>query len=424
MFNFLKKKRKPEKDIFKVGEFNMENINLSKSYNFITVFRYMNDVVNTVYPACASCYGIPKNKNTEYEQRLEYIGRRVKSYHTSILEHSNVVLQVYIPLEGGIEKVTTKHTNNEDILDISESAYILPMISEVRDACRYLTLYTDYIEDGNIMRLTIGGSIRGYRYIFENIQNRENRLFISIFKVLTTVIPKQFFIDFINDEVMSSYSHMETQSYNKTINSDLIDIINVDDLVKISDKLKIGDFNCLDFVSITVNFKNMSRVITQQVTRHRNAITQESQRYVNYSDSCFNSPSKFKDKYDEYTVYHTSLGDYNLQGLGDLLTNLYSDLVKQGVEKEDARGYLPQNVQCGSLYMTFTLRTLLSFLQLRTDPHAQAEVRMYANKLAELTDSYGKNLGYDNILKAAEDLTKPIYARSYIDPYSTIDEEV
>ena len=434
-------KKKPKKNIFETGEFNMKNIDVLEEHVFLTSLVYINDIVNIVYPACASCYGISKDKNKTYEEKLNYIGRRVKTSHTSILEHSNVILQVFIPLKEtkNLTKSVIKSNCNIrlDLCDFSTSNQdIISMISEVRDVCRYLNIHTDTIkdEDGNpIMRMTIGGSIRGFRYIFEQIRNRQNRLFISIFNVLKLAVPKEFFIDFINDGVMEEYTTIETNILNKNIKTSLvnerktedIDIINADDLSHISTLLGISREKCLDFITIAVDFKNMSRVITQQVTRHRNAITQESQRYVNYSDSCFNSPSKFKDKYDEYTVYHTSLGDYNLQELGNTLANVYNDLVKQGVEKEDARGYLPQNIQCGKLFMTFTLRTLFVFLALRTDPHAQAEVRSYAERLADLTNEYSNSLamGYLDMKELANKYTQPAY-NLYTTEYNEIDEEV
>jgi thymidylate synthase ThyX len=55
-------------------------------------------------------------------------------------------------------------------------------------------------------------------------------------------------------------------------------------------------------------------------------------------------------------------------------------------EKEDARAFLPSNVQCKRLYMTFTINSLNKFLELRTDPHAQTEIRSYALDIKYLLD--------------------------------------
>jgi thymidylate synthase ThyX len=135
----------------------------------------------------------------------------------------------------------------------------------------------------------------------------------------------------------------------------------------------------------------MSRIITQQLTRHRNAITQESQRYVDYSEAKFNSPAKFKKgSYETDYDIHTSLGSFtgNMDDIGNGMIEVYGELVKQNVAKEDARGFLPSNVQCGKIYITFTYRSLIQFLSLRTDKHAQAEIRYYACIIKDAFDKY------------------------------------
>lgn len=446
MINIFRRKKKAKKDIFEQGNFNIGNIDVFEEHEYMVSLVYANDMVDTIYPACASCYGISEDKNTERSERIEYTGRRVKTAHTSILEHSNVLVQVFIPLMkvDNLSKTITKYNKHikPELSDIGESEQdIITLISEVRDQCRYLTIYTDTIYDENnvpIIRMTIGGSVRGYRYIFENIENRHNKLFISIFNVLKLAIPSAMFIDFINDKVMDDYSTIEitkdlqeniAQRLYNNISSDDIDIINMDTLDNISNLLQIERDKCFDFASITVNFKNMSRVITQQLTRHRNGITQESQRYVNYSEAPFNSPAKFKDKYDSEKIYNTPIGDFNLTDLGHTMLSVYRYLVDQGVEKEDARGYLPQNVQCGKVFMTFNLRTLFVYLGLRLDSHAQAEIRQYANKLADLTNEFAKELGMNGDMHlAASFYSLPLYKRMMggdeTNAYADIDEEV
>ena len=53
---------------------------------------YQNDHINIVHDACKLCYlGKPE---TTYEKRLKYIQDKVKDKHESVLEHSNVILQI------------------------------------------------------------------------------------------------------------------------------------------------------------------------------------------------------------------------------------------------------------------------------------------------------------------------------------------
>ena len=444
MINLFKRKKKAKKDIFEQGDFNIGDIKIYDDRAFMSSVLYVNDMTNIVYPACAACYGISDDKNSTRNERLEYIGRRVKTKHTSILEHNNVIIQAFIPLKDidYIASSVLEYNPNikTELSDVDTTTQdIITLVSEVTDVCRYLTKYTDIIKDKDgvpIMRLTLGGSIRGFRYIFENIENRKNKLFISIFRVLKRVVPSVFFIDFINDGVMDDYSTIDIDKKlienvpQRVLNNiedpnGYIDIENMDNLNHISNLIKIDKEKCFDFVSITVNFKNMSRIITQQVTRHRNGITQESQRYVNYTKAMFNSPAMFKYKYDRDKVYETKIGNYNMFQLGSIMMSVYDDLVKQGVDKEDARGYLPENVQCGKLYMTFNLRTLLVFLYLRLDSHAQAEVRMYAERLADLTEDYSKDLGLNDMYMTSAFYSEPLYKRiENTDLYNDIDEEL
>lgn len=442
MLNLFRRKKKSKKNIFEQGDFNLNNINIYDHYEYMVSLAFASPMIDTIYPACASCYGISEEKNSTKEERLAYIGRRVKSRHTSILEHSNIVLQIHIALKPNEEYLYDYATREKNqvaaqIIDIDTTDQdLLTFVSEVRDVCRYLTIYTDNITDKNnnpIYRLTIGGSIRGYRYIFENIKNRQNKLFVSMFTVLKCVVPKEFFIDFINDNVMEDYSTLEItkdlkkniiQEGNHIVKSDRMDILNIDDIHDVSIFTGVPVENCLDFVSITVDFKKMSRIITQQLTRHRNGITQESQRYVNYGDAAFNAPCKFKD-YDNEKEYDTPFGKYTMTDLGYLMSSVYRYLIDQGVDKEDARGYLPQNIQSGQIFMTFTLRTLFNFLNLRLDYHAQAEIREYATLLAEYTDICAKKVNTVNMRVASELYSKPLYLREQNnDLYNDIDEEV
>lgn len=436
----FKRKKKAKKNLFEVGDFNLKNENLLKETKFLVSLAYKSYSIDTIYPACASCYGISLEKNKEYKERLAYIGRRVKAFHTSILEHSNVVIQVYVPLEDNMNILySAKNENkyiNDELIDINNSNQdILSMIFEVTDNCRYLTKKSNIVYDDKnspMLKITIGGSIRGYRYIFENIKNRNNRLFISIFNVLKRVIEPEFFLDFINDGVMEEYTTIDIYNnlyyhippkITNNIELEKINILNMDDLINISMLTRLPLEDCFDFVTISVEFKNMSRIITQQVTRHRNAITQESQRYVNYSGTKVNAPYLFKDKYDKNHKYKTPLGDLTFDELGELIASVYPALLDQKVDKEDARGYLPLNVQCGKLFMTFTLRTLFSFLNLRLDPHAQAEVREYANIIAENTEMYSESLGVNDMSNASNIYTMPIYKRAEM-VYDDVEEEV
>lgn len=61
----------------------------------------------------------------------------------------------------------------------------------------------------------------------------------------------------------------------------------------------------------------------------------------------------------------------------------YSDLLEQNLTRELARTVLPVNFYT-EFYWSLNLHNLLHFLQLRLDAHAQYEIRVYAEAIAEI----------------------------------------
>ena len=118
----------------------------------------------------------------------------------------------------------------------------------------------------------------------------------------------------------------------------------------------------------------MSRAATHQIVRHRNAITQESMRYVNYSDATFYIPENLKSA----NINVNGKGVWTASSVCKFLQGFYDAAVKSGIPKEDARGLLPNATECGQLYMTFTWYNFIKFLQLRMDKAAQKEIREFA----------------------------------------------
>ena len=70
---------------------------------------------------------------------------------------------------------------------------------------------------------------------------------------------------------------------------------------------------------------------------------------------------------------------------------IYEKWISKGYKKEDARFHLPDSCAI-NFQMTMNLRSVLNFLALRTDSHAQEEVRKLANEMKELVLSTMPNL--------------------------------
>ena len=401
--------------IFRKNKKAFSNYKMSETTNYKGImdikFIYMNNHIDIIYPACASCYNIPKNKNVDRNSRIEYIRRRVAVDHTSVTEHSNIVIEFKVP-----------------------NSY-LKELTKFLSFCHYLNYKcAEYDDDTTIVLLS--GSIRGFRFLIMEIDQPNNIIYTMIKHQLFNHIERQYFIDLIENKVIEDsfiiyeegVEKFRTSYPVKSKDETIVDILNFDNIQMIRAGIdpifKMRDI--LDCITITINFKKMSRIITQQLVRHRNAITQESQRYVDYSEVEFNSPAKYKENLDDTKKYKTPLGECTLQELGDLLCGIYKTLREHGIDKEDARGYLPQNNQSGAVYMTFTLRTLFSFFKLRLDPHAQAEIRHYANIIYDSVLYILKENNIVNNLEEIERYLEPrvLYELDNENLYSDIDEMI
>ncbi|MGN1393261.1 MAG: FAD-dependent thymidylate synthase [Succinivibrionaceae bacterium] len=338
---------------------------------------YYNNGVDIVYQACTCCYNI-NNPSIDYFEKKKYIEKRIKAKHTSILEHAHFALC--------IEDAQASLSWNLAILS---------------DAFKYLFVKCVENEKGTL-NILISGSIRAYRH-FAIQAAKENLLDTLIYKEIMRVLSYYSVDVFFNDLIENGtildtyefskiqYEEFETPELIETDKVCVLSYITSEQFKEIEDKMFKYCFQYEDLIQaipVTVLFKNMSRTATHQLVRHRNAITQESQRYVDYSHAKFTTPDidYIQDgenkKFNIFFLGHTT--NVTLEELGEQICNIYSQLRTQGLNKEDARAFLPSNVQCGKLYMTFTLSSLRDFLILRTDKHAQAEIRSYANDIKDL----------------------------------------
>lgn len=377
-----------------------ENSNTMKSNGGIYIETVaMNNYIDICAAACACCWDRPIPET--FEDRANYIGKRVRMGHSSVIEHSNYVIYIEVPKNYCME------------------------LMNIMSKCRYLETWTASHND-NCMAI-IGGSLRGYSELLKSISDFNDPIIKGIIGNLYEHIHSAMFEDLIDIGILERDKFLnytpdteDFENYNKII--DNVGIIEVDtDAASISTIFNTKNISshCIEekfykylkdvslyayvtlspkdasrFITLTVLFKDMSRTCTHQLVRHRNAITQESQRYVNASNAKFSSPAKFKpDKYDEehkYSVRFPNCGitKLTLQEIGDAECDLYRQLSDKAITgannaliKEDARAFLPGNVQCGKIFMTFTYKNLYKFLKLRTDKAAQDEIREFATSL-------------------------------------------
>ena len=102
----------------------------------------------------------------------------------------------------------------------------------------------------------------------------------------------------------------------------------------------------------------------------------ESQRYVNQSERKFVvPPCEYLSENDR------ARATTSFKVVNDLTSKTYNNLLDMGVKKEDAR-YIFTRAITTDLYIAGNMQMWSQFLKLRTDAHAQWEVRAMANAIA------------------------------------------
>ena len=156
----------------------------------------------------------------------------------------------------------------------------------------------------------------------------------------------------------------------------------------------------------------MSRSCSHQLVRHRNGITQLSQRYVNMNNAMNIYPNALD--LEEVCENPWSDGCKNyvpVEEVVDTVYDYYKQLVEKGVKKEDARYILP-NCCATTLYMTFTFRNFIKAYKLRVDKHAQKEIR-------ECFDEMFNKYNMDKYILQEEKITNVL---DYVEPRYKFEE--
>ena len=396
----------------------------------------------TCAEAARVCIG--KHADEDYEKRLAHIKRVVGRGHESTIAQSNIVMM------------------------ISYDNTYLSDFAQCSDAFKFLNI-SDRIHDGRNY-LLIGGSIRAYKYFIRHVRDLANPFCIKIMNSLYGAAEREFFEDFINDGIMMAdkfgfaplsgikgqYEHKfdeDGDAYDEEVAVDTgvymqpqtkgkyVDIIHSDNPYVVFDFVKGFGFDMTDVLRVTactIFFHDFSRSTSQQITRHFAGISQESQRYVDYSKSQFISPLPFGD-YDLKKHYLVKLFDKEVsktgEELGDELAMVYGQLVKQGMLKQDARAYLPFNVATKVL-MTFTFADLIHFIKERDNKAAQPEVQVMTRELEQLLAQHNETsalFSMNSMKSLIEDEERPRYKDmekdlqkldSEIDEVVSVNEEV
>lgn len=138
--------------------------------------------------------------------------------------------------------------------------------------------------------------------------------------------------------------------------------------------IKSGHTSVLEHVTFTFSIKDISRVATHQLVRHRVGFSysQESLRYVTLGEKC------------KMTLPDTILEDEPTKSMMETFYELgltvYNKMIAQGAPPEDARYVLPMGIDT-NIVVTANARALLNFFKLRMCNRTQEELRTTADEM-------------------------------------------
>lgn len=134
-----------------------------------------------------------------------------------------------------------------------------------------------------------------------------------------------------------------------------------------------GHMSVFEHAYITFKFVGISRACANQLVRHRMAVhNQKSQRYV----------KEYPDVVVPDTVQKDGVAEYAFLDAVEKCREAYEIMLGCGVPAEDARYILPGGSET-AIFTTMNYHELFHFLDLRTDSHAQWEIRDMAWKMVE-----------------------------------------
>ena len=155
---------------------------------------------------------------------------------------------------------------------------------------------------------------------------------------------------------------------------------------------EVGHFSVLEHVSWTLAVTGVSRSLTHELVRHRVgvAISQQSQRYVDESESAVIEPDIVYCNQTTHELFEFAVKSAKLT-YKKLVAELEKELGRPDASFEEkieirkkarqaARAVLPNATQT-RLIWTVNARTARHFLTLRASRHADTEIRIFANML-------------------------------------------
>lgn len=140
----------------------------------------------------------------------------------------------------------------------------------------------------------------------------------------------------------------------------------------INQVFKSGHLSTFEHINFTFAIEEISRACANQLVRHRHcSFSQQSQRYVKFTNPIFYEPDAILKNREADAIYNDFL---------DVAKETYQKLIALGIKAEDARCVLP-NSTCSNITLTLNLRELIHICSLRLCSRSQKEIRTLVQEM-------------------------------------------
>lgn len=150
--------------------------------------------------------------------------------------------------------------------------------------------------------------------------------------------------------------------------------------------IKLGHTSVLEHAVASFRVSGVSRALTHQLVRHRIAsFTQQSQRYVSEKNFEYVVPDKIASNPEALEMFNSTMKS---------IKDCYSELVRLGIAKEDARFIIPNAVYT-EIVITANLREFRNIFDLRCKGDAQWEIRNMALEMLKILKQKAPDVFFD-----------------------------
>ena len=150
--------------------------------------------------------------------------------------------------------------------------------------------------------------------------------------------------------------------------------------------VKAGHHSVLEHAVATFRISGVSRALTHQLVRHRLcSYSQQSQRYVDETSFRYVEPDSIKNDPEAHKMFTKFIDDAR---------NVYTNLRKLGIKKEDARFVLPNATET-QIVVAANFREWRHIISLRGQKDAQWEIRKLAIEILKILKEHAPSVFFD-----------------------------